>query len=74
MRTGSVEMILQPDWRATAAYIYILQLDSASLAWEYLRRNSTYRCDWARFGGRTPARPARKWRMQFRRGSYTRRT
>ena len=25
------------DWRASAAYIYILHLDSTSLAWEYLR-------------------------------------
>jgi hypothetical protein len=38
-RKDSVVMTPHLDWRATAAYIYILHLDSTSLAWEYLRRN-----------------------------------
>jgi len=33
-------------WRATAAYLYVLQLDGPSLAWEYVRRNVDYRRDW----------------------------
>jgi hypothetical protein len=33
-------------WRASAAYVYTLLLDGASLAWEYLRRNPDYRRDW----------------------------
>jgi Family of unknown function (DUF6499) len=57
------------DWRASAAYIYILHLDSTSLAWEYLRRNRAYRRDWSRFVRQYPGRLARKWGMQFRRGS-----
>ena len=33
------------DWRCTAAYLYLLQLDSTALAWEYLRRNAGYRTE-----------------------------
>jgi hypothetical protein len=33
-------------WHAGAAYLYVLRLDPASLAWEYLRRNPQYRRDW----------------------------
>src|SRR5437868_2064966 len=33
-------------WQAGAAYLYVLLLDGASLAWEYLRRNPDYRRDW----------------------------
>ncbi|HEV2039258.1 MAG TPA: DUF6499 domain-containing protein, partial [Casimicrobiaceae bacterium] len=36
-------------WRASAAYLYVLRLDGASLAWEYLRRNLDYRRDWVLF-------------------------
>ena len=35
-----------PPWHAMAAYLYVLQLDGPSLAWEYLRRNPDYRRDW----------------------------
>lgn len=35
-------------WRASAAYLYTLDLDSPALAWEYLRRNPQYQADWAR--------------------------
>jgi hypothetical protein len=34
-------------WRASAAYLYVLGLDRASLAWEYLRRNPDYQRDWS---------------------------
>lgn len=33
-------------WHPVAAYLYVLQLDGPSLAWEYLRRNPEYRRDW----------------------------
>ena len=36
-------------WYATAAYLYVLHLDSPALAWEYLRRHPDYRRDWLRF-------------------------
>lgn len=34
------------QWYPTAAYLYVLHLDDLALAWEYLRRNPEYRCDW----------------------------
>src|ERR1700730_15134765 len=41
-------MVVTNDaWRASAAYVYTLLLDDASLAWEYLRRNPDYRHDWS---------------------------
>ncbi|MCV6302477.1 transcriptional regulator domain-containing protein, partial [Pseudomonas aeruginosa] len=33
-------------WYPTAAYLYTLHLDGPALAWEYLRRNPSYRRDW----------------------------
>ena|SRR3990167_773688 len=35
-------------WYPTAAYIYVLCLDTLALAWEYLRRHPDYRLDWLR--------------------------
>ncbi|WP_400564392.1 DNA -binding domain-containing protein [Pseudomonas aeruginosa] len=37
------------SWFPTAAYLYVLHLDGAGLAWEYLRRNPAYRADWLYF-------------------------
>jgi len=37
-------------WQATAAYLYLLRLDAASLAWEYLRRDPAYRACWRCYG------------------------
>lgn len=34
------------EWRATAAYLYVLTLDGISLAWEYVRRNPEYVLGW----------------------------
>src|SRR2546421_1439592 len=34
------------NWYAIAGYLYVLHLNGASLAWEYLRRNTDYRNDW----------------------------
>jgi hypothetical protein len=35
-------------WGASAAYLYVLDLDNSGVAWEYLRRHPDYRSDWAR--------------------------
>jgi hypothetical protein len=48
-------------WHAGAAYLYMLHLDPASLAWEYLRRNPQYRCDWMHRSADKDG--AVKWRM-----------
>ena len=48
---------LSAPWRATAAYLYTLDLDGPALAWEYLRRNPAYRASW--LGGRSRAEAAR---------------
>ena len=58
-------------WSAAAAYLYLLDLDSQSLAWEYLRRHPDYRSDHAR----DPRDPsiAPRWGLRFRRGSGPRR-
>lgn len=62
------------DWRPTAAYLYVLHLDSIALAWEYLRRNSNYRRDWEQFGQWHPAWGARNWGLNCCREPLTRRT
>ena len=33
-------------WYPTAAYLYVLCLDTLALAWEYLRRHPGYRTAW----------------------------
>jgi hypothetical protein len=33
----------RPDWRDPASYDYLLTLDRAGWAWEFLRRNPRYR-------------------------------
>ena len=38
--------VMNGEWRASAAYLYVLTMDSISLAWEYLRRSPEYRLDW----------------------------
>lgn len=48
-------------WQATAAYLYLLRLDAASLAWEYLRRAPEYRAAWHRLGRQAPPDVARPW-------------
>jgi hypothetical protein len=40
-----VQPIKPPSWAPSAAYLYTLELDSVSLAWEYLRRNARYCSD-----------------------------
>lgn len=40
-------------WQATAAYLYVLRLDTTDLAWEYLRRHPGYRACWRRADSQT---------------------
>ena len=47
--------VLNGEWRASAAYLYVLTLDRISLAWEYLRRNPDYIRDWQGLGEGTAA-------------------
>ena len=50
-------------WRAAAAYFYTLDLDGPALAWEYLRRNPTYRAEWVA-RTRRRAGPASRWGLR----------
>lgn len=50
-------------WYPTAAYLYVLHLDDLALAWEYLRRNPEYRCDWQHRWHRPEA--ARRWGLRL---------
>lgn len=36
------------DWRDESAYDYVVDLNSSELAWEFLRRNSSYQDDYSR--------------------------
>ena len=54
----SLSSVTTCSWQTTAAYVYVLLLEGASLAWEYLRRNPDYRRDWLA-GARDPASAAR---------------
>ena len=51
-------------WKATAAYLYVLHLGVAGLAWEYLRRNPVYQREWDE--GRLLALGTQRWGLQFR--------
>ena len=35
-----------PDWRSASAYAYVHELNRRELAWEYLRRNPSYKRDY----------------------------
>ena len=50
-------------WYPTAAYLYVLWLDTLALAWEYLRRHPDYRHDWLRRARRPDA--ARRWGLRL---------
>ena len=50
-------------WYPTAAYLYILGLDTLALAWEYLRRHPEYRLDWLRRARRPDA--AHRWGLRL---------
>lgn len=48
-------------WQATAAYLYTLSLGPTQLAWEYLRRNPTYRQTWRASGARVSEGAGHPW-------------
>ena len=52
------------SWLPVAAYLYVLNLDGPSLAWEYLRRNADYRRDYGR-GERDSTYFAEQWGLAF---------
>lgn len=49
-------------WRPVAAYFYLLHLDGPGLAWEYLRRNSSYLESWR---GQSSCRTAQPWGLRW---------
>lgn len=59
------------DWRSSATYEYLNELDPAEFAWEYLRRNPEYQRDF-RTIRREPGphddaeASARLWGLRFR--------
>ncbi|WP_367114898.1 DUF6499 domain-containing protein [Devosia sp.] len=38
------------DWRDASAYDYVVDLNPSQLAWEFLRRNTSYQDDFQRLG------------------------
>jgi hypothetical protein len=50
-------------WYPTAAYLYVLWLDTLALAWEFLRRHPDYRLDWLRRHRRPEA--AHRWGLRL---------
>ena len=54
-------------WYPTAAYLYVLWLDTLALAWEYLRRHPDYRLDWLRHHRRPQAaqQAALRWGLRL---------
>lgn len=53
------------SWSASAAYLYILGLDHVSLAWEYLRRNSSYQADWRDDLATPDSASAVRWGLRY---------
>jgi len=52
---------MDDSWACAAAYAYVLHLDPASRAWEYLRRNPRYHRDWVRYRRSASHRVAARW-------------
>jgi hypothetical protein len=52
---------MDDSWACSAAYAYVLHLDPASRAWEYLRRNPRYYRDWVRYRRSASQRVAGRW-------------
>ena len=52
---------MDDSWACSAAYAYVLHLDPASRAWEYLRRNPRYQRDWAHYRRSASQRVAGRW-------------
>lgn len=60
-----------PNWRDASAYDYIHDLSPEELAWEWLRRNDSYREDYRRaarrkrLSGSEATEFAREWGLRF---------
>ena len=52
---------MDDSWVCSAAYAYVLHLDPASRAWEYLRRDPRYHRDWVRCRRSASQRVAARW-------------
>jgi len=52
---------MDDSWACSAAYAYVLHLDPACRAWEYLRRNPRYHRDWVRYRRSESQRVAARW-------------
>jgi hypothetical protein len=61
---GRIIEVESMGWQSPAAYLYILRLDAAQLAWEYLRRNVDYRADWSRRHGKDSDDPTSRWHIE----------
>jgi len=48
-------------WACLAAYVYVLHLEPASRAWEFLRRNPRYVREWMRYRRGASQRVAARW-------------
>lgn len=48
-------------WACLAAYVYVLHLEPASRAWEFLRRNPRYVGEWVRYHRSASQRIAARW-------------
>lgn len=49
---------------ATAAYLFVLDLDGPALAWEFLRRNPSYGADWQKGAGPHGDAAAARWGLR----------
>lgn len=68
MTDRKAEDLPNAPWGVSAAYLYTLDLDSPTLAWEYLRRHPQYRADCARRRGASFER----WGLRRRRRPLSR--
>ncbi|WP_227287648.1 DUF6499 domain-containing protein [Boseongicola sp. H5] len=59
------------NWRSSSHYEYAEALDASDIAWEWLRRNKKYQCDYARLSkaGSNPRRITdqvrQRWGLRF---------
>ena len=67
MKSNRTGVHASAPWRATAAYLYTLDLDGPALAWEYLRRHPAYRADWSAMPRAQRHSGAARWGLRFRR-------
>ncbi len=71
MTTSHATGAAAAPWNAAAAYLYLLDLGTQALAWEYLRRHPDYRSEHARDPNDQAF--ASRWGLRFRRRPDARR-